>query len=55
MFMVFIFFCDTLLLWKPIKPDILMKLAILGSYLSYHKGCWISTIHLDLIIACYVG
>ena len=27
-----------MLLWKPIKPDIFMKLTVLGPYLSYYNG-----------------
>ena len=30
--------CYTLLLWKPNKPDIFMKVTVLGSYLFYYKG-----------------
>ena len=30
--------CYILLLWKPNKPDIFMKLTVLGSYLFYYKG-----------------
>ena len=30
--------CYILLLWKPNKLDIFMKLTVSGSYLSYYKG-----------------